>query len=102
MLYMIIMQEIIDSIKLYNYGYCEYINKNNVVEIKSQSRYYECSVPDEIFDTENYTLIDKTLKIEKRIHSFMVKERDNLFWIFYILNNGIDMYTDLGVKNLIV
>lgn len=96
------MQEIIDSIKEYNYGYCEYINKINLVEIKSQSRYYECSVPDEIFDTENYTLIDKTLKIKKLIRPFMVKERDNLFWTFYILNNGIEMYTELGVKNLIV
>ena len=105
------MQDIIDSVKIYNYGFCETINKSNVFIKKVHSVYYDCSIPDEIFDTENYTLIDKILNIPEpcpscplvsiRKRRFTVNDKDSLFWTFYILLNGLEMYSEIGVKNLI-
>ena len=105
------MQDIIDSVKIYNYGFCETINKSNVFIKKAHSVYYDCSIPDEIFDTENYTLIDKILNIPEpcpscplvsiRKRRFTVNDKDSLFWTFYILLNGLEMYSEIGVKNLI-
>ena len=111
------MQEIIDNVKLYTYGYCEYVNNHNIFIKKIPTMYYECSIPDEIFDTENYTLIDKNAHIPshkqesdaKRVvnntvhHAryFRVNERDKLFWTFYIFSNGLEMYSEMGMKNLI-
>jgi hypothetical protein len=64
--------------------------------------YTECSIPDEIFDTENYTLIDKIPKqVIVKSQRIYVKERDILFWTFYLLHNGIDDFNQIGAKNIV-
>ena len=104
------MQEIIDNVKLYTYGYCEYVNNHNIFIKKIPTMYYECSIPDEIFDTENFTLIDRNkvnnenVVIRKRIKpivEFIINDKDCLFWTFYIMVNGLENYSQVGVKNIV-
>ena len=99
------MEELIQSVMIYTYGYN--VKKNNVDNIlleKESPIIYECSIPDEIFDTENFTLIDRDKQDRKRIKpvvEFIINDKDCLFWTFYIMVNGLENYSQVGVKNIV-
>ena len=99
------MEELIQSVMIYTYGYNG--KKNNVDNIlleKESPIIYECSIPDEIFDTENFTLIDRDKQDRKRIKpvvEFIINDKDCLFWTFYIMVNGLENYSQVGVKNIV-
>ena len=105
------MEEFIHSAMIYTYGYnCKRINVDNILLEREKPIIYECSIPDEIFDTENFTLIDRVLKqnedivVRKRIKpivEFIINDKDCLFWTFYIMVNGIENYSQIGVKNIV-
>jgi hypothetical protein len=86
----------------YTYGYTSSINYENLYIEKTPFIYTECSIPDEIFDTENYTLIDKIPKqVVVKSQRIYIKERDYLFWTFYVLHNGVDEFNQIGTKNIV-
>ena len=105
------MEELIQSAMIYTYGYnCKRINVDNILLDKEKPTIYECSIPDEIFDTENFTLIDRNkvnnenVVIRKRIKpivEFIINDKDCLFWTFYIMVNGLENYSQVGVKNIV-
>jgi hypothetical protein len=105
------MEELIQSTMIYTYGYnCKRINVDNILLEKEKPPIYECSIPDEIFDTENFTLIDRNkvnnenVVIRKRIKpivEFIINDKDCLFWTFYIMINGLENYSQVGVKNIV-
>ena len=105
------MEELIQSAMIYTYGYnCKRINVDNILLERENPIIYECSIPDEIFDTENFTLIDRVLKqnedilVRKRIKpivEFIINDKDCLFWTFYIMVNGIENYSQIGIKNIV-
>ena len=105
------MEELIQSAMIYTYGYnCKRINVDNILLEKEKPTIYECSIPDEIFDTENFTLIDRNkvnnenVVIRKRIKpivEFIINDKDCLFWTFYIMINGLENYSQVGVKNIV-
>jgi hypothetical protein len=105
------MEELIQSTMIYTYGYnCKRINVDNILLEKEKPTIYECSIPDEIFDTENFTLIDRNkvnnenVVIRKRIKpivEFIINDKDCLFWTFYIMINGLENYSQVGVKNIV-
>jgi hypothetical protein len=105
------MEELIQSTMIYTYGYnCKRINVDNILLEKEKPTIYECSIPDEIFDTENFTLIDRNkvnsenVVIRKRIKpivEFIINDKDCLFWTFYIMINGLENYSQIGVKNIV-
>lgn len=105
------MEELIQSTMIYTYGYnCKRINVDNILLEKEKPTIYECSIPDEIFDTENFTLIDRNkvnnenVVIRKRIKpivEFIINDKDCLFWTFYIMVNGLENYSQVGVKNIV-
>jgi hypothetical protein len=105
------MEELIQSTMIYTYGYnCKRINVDNILLEKEKPTIYECSIPDEIFDTENFTLIDRNninnenVVIRKRIKpivEFIINDKDCLFWTFYIMINGLETYSQIGVKNIV-
>lgn len=105
------MEELIQSTMIYTYGYnCKRINVDNILLEKEKPIIYECSIPDEIFDTENFTLIDRNkvnnenVVIRKRIKpivEFIINDKDCLFWTFYIMINGLENYSQVGVKNIV-
>lgn len=105
------MEELIQSTMIYTYGYnCKRINVDNILLEKEKPTIYECSIPDEIFDTENFTLIDRNkvnnenVVIRKRIKpivEFIINDKDCLFWTFYIMVNGLENYSQVEVKNIV-
>jgi hypothetical protein len=119
------MEDLIQSAMMYTYGYnCKRINVYNILLERENPMIYECSIPDEIFDTENFTLIDKVINnttlstqedikvslpeenivIRKRIKpivEFIINDKDCLFWTFYIMINGIENYSQIGIKNIV-
>jgi hypothetical protein len=105
------MEELIQSTMIYTYGYnCKRINVDNILLERKNPPIYECSIPDEIFDTENFTLIDRNkvnsenVVIRKRIKpivEFIINDKDCLFWTFYIMINGLENYSQIGVKNIV-
>lgn len=105
------MEELIQSTMIYTYGYnCKKINIDNILLERENPIIYECSIPDEIFDTENFTLIDRNkvnnenVVIRKRIKpivEFIINDKDCLFWTFYIMINGLENYSQVGVKNIV-
>jgi hypothetical protein len=110
------MEDLIQSTMMYTYGYnCKRINVDNILLEREKPTIYECSIPDEIFDTENFTLIDKVVNnttlstqedivIRKRIKpivEFIINDKDCLFWTFYIMVNGLENYSQVGVKNIV-
>ena len=109
------MEELIQSTMIYTYGYnCKRINVDNILLEKEKPTIYECSIPDEIFDTENFTLIDRVNKkpiqqednivVKRRIKpivEFIINDKDCLFWTFYIMINGLETYSQIGVKNIV-
>jgi len=105
------MEELIQSAMIYTYGYnCKRINVDNILLERENPIIYECSIPDEIFDTENFTLIDRVLKqnedivVRKQIKpivEFIINDKDCLFWTFYIMVNGIENYSQIGIKNIV-
>ena len=119
------MEDLIQSTMMYTYGYnCKRINVDNILLEREKPTIYECSIPDEIFDTENFTLIDRVVNnttlsaqedikiplpeenivIRKRIKpivEFIINDKDCLFWTFYIMVNGLENYSQIGIKNLV-
>jgi hypothetical protein len=97
------MEELIQSAMIYTYGYnCKRINVDNIILEREKPIIYECSIPDEIFDTENFTLIDRVVRKRiKPIVEFIINDKDCLFWTFYIMVNGIENYSQIGVKNIV-
>jgi hypothetical protein len=109
------MEEIIQSVMMYTYGYNgKKINVDNIILKKETQIIHECSIPDEIFDTENFTLIDRVNKksiqqednivVKKRLKpivEFIINDKDCLFWTFYIMVNGIENYSQIGIKNIV-
>ena len=99
------MNELIQSCATYTYGYNDKkMNCENILIEKEKSFIYECSIPDEIFDTENFTLIDRIRPKPERIKpivEFIINDKDCLFWTFYIMVNGLDNYSQIGVKNVV-
>ena len=110
------MEELIQSAMMYTYGYnCKRINVDNILLEREKPIICECSIPDEIFDTENFTLIDKVVNnttlstqedivIRKRIKpivEFIINDKDCLFWTFYIMVHGLENYSQVGVKNIV-
>lgn len=119
------MEELIQSTMMYTYGYnCKRINVDNILLEREKPMIYECSIPDEIFDTENFTLIDKVINnttlstqedikvllpqenivIRKRIKpivEFIINDKDCLFWMFYTMINGLENYIQIGIKNIV-
>jgi hypothetical protein len=110
------MEDLIQSTMMYTYGYnCKRINVDNILLEREKPTIYECSIPDEIFDTENFTLIDRVINntslpaqentvVRKRIKpivEFIINDKDCLFWTFYIMINGLETYSQIGVKNIV-
>lgn len=101
------MNELIQSCSTYTYGYNDKkVNGENILIEKESSFIYECSIPDEIFDTENFTLINRiqTIKRPERVKpivEFIINDKDCLFWTFYIMINGLENYSQIGVKNVV-
>jgi hypothetical protein len=101
------MEEIIQSLVMYTYGYNgKNINADNILFKEETQVIHERSIPDEIFDTENFTLIDrfnkKPIVIKaKPIVEFIINDKDCLFWAFYIMINGLENYSQIGVKNIV-
>ena len=103
------MNELIQSCITYTYGYNDKkVNGENILIEKERPFIYECSIPDEIFDTENFTLIDRIQTVKptrvqriKPIVEFIINDKDCLFWTFYIMINGLDNYSQIGVKNVV-
>jgi len=108
------MEALIQSTMMYNYGYnSKKINVDNILLEKEVPIIYECSIPDEIFDIENFTLIDRNIPhpqenentlIRKRIKpivEFIINDKDCLFWTFYIMLNGLENYSQIGLKNIV-
>jgi hypothetical protein len=113
------MEEIIQSLMMYTYGYDKNnVNVDNILFKKEDQIIRDCSIPDEIFDTENITLIDRFTKhtihipqednvvIKKKkiitpILEFIIKDKDCLFWTFYIMINGIEKYSCIEMKNMV-
>jgi hypothetical protein len=114
------MDALIQSTMIYNYGYNgKKINVDNILLERETPIIYECSIPDEIFDIENFTLIDRNLPhlrenivdniiaeetIVKRIKpivEFIINDKDCLFWTFYVMINGLENYSQIGVKNIV-
>ena len=104
------MDALIQSTMIYNYGYNgKKINVDNILLEEKPPIIYECSIPDEIFDIENFTLIDRNIppkdtvdkKRIKPIVEFIINDRDCLFWTFYIMINGLENYSQIGIKNIV-
>ena len=103
------MEEIIQSSMMYTYGYNgKKINVDNILFKEETQVIRERSIPDEIFDTENFTLIDRfnkkpiVIKTKaKPIVEFIINDKDCLFWAFYIMINGLENYSQIGVKNIV-
>ena len=104
------MEEIIQSLMMYTYGYDKNkVNVDNILIKKEGQIIRDCSIPDEIFDTENITLIDRihtpqennNNNIVKPIVEFIIKDKDCLFWAFYIMINGLEKYSQIEIKNIV-
>ena len=102
------MEEIIQSLMMYTYGFdINRVNADNILFKKPPQLIYECSIPDEIFDTENITLIDRfnkktsVCRAVKPIVEFIINDKDCLFWTFYVMIHGIEKYSQIEIKNIV-
>jgi hypothetical protein len=47
-------------------------------------------------DLTNNSILEKSTLVKKEKEYFIPKQKDTLFWCFYIMKNGIDKYDDLN------